>query len=130
MNNQSRDIYTIQLRRRAVTALANGQSCRQVSERFEMGIRSVQRLWKRYQETGEISARQRGGRKVALLSGHDETVRRLIKRQPDITLQALKEALSHAGIIIGKSALANRLERLGLSYKKNAARRRARQGGR
>jgi len=47
-----------------------------------------------------------------------------------MTLSELKERIDQdLGIKVGTTALWHRLERLGLSYKKNAARRRARPGG-
>jgi transposase len=128
MSSHNRDTYSLQLRTRAIKSLENGDSCRQVAERFEIGLRSTQRLWKRYRETGEVMPRRRGGGKKAILSGHDSVLQGWIKRQPDITLLELREALGKDGIVVGKSALANRLDRLGLSYKKNPARRRAGQG--
>jgi len=53
-----------------------------------------------------------------------------IGEKKDLTLAQLRERIAgDLGIKVGNTALWHRLERLGLSYKKNAARRRARPGG-
>jgi transposase len=61
------------------------------------------------------------------LEKHDHTLRRWIGAQADLTLRELQHrCLRQLNVAIGVTALWHRLEQLGLSYKKNDARRRAR----
>ena len=94
--------YSFDLRERIIAAREDGHSAEEVARLFRVSRRSVERYWKAYQTTGAV----------------------------DITLAELRERITQdLGITVGNTALWHRLERLGLSYKKNAARRRARPGG-
>ena len=85
------------------------------------------RYWQRQQQTGSIAPKQRGGYRRSALEGHDAHLRQWIKAEPGLTLAELLERLrKKLKIQLGTTALWHRLERLGLSFKKNAARRRAR----
>ena len=122
--------YSHDLRERIVAARKDGHSAREVSRLFRISRRSVERYWKQYQSTGAVKSRQRGGYRRSCLEGHDGSLRAWIGEKKDLTLAELRERiLRDLGIQVGVTALWHRLERLGLSYKKNAARRRARPGG-
>jgi transposase len=69
---------------------------------------------------------RRGGRRVSRLKPHLETLRGWIEEQNDLTLAQMLERLRRElGINLKRQALWHQLNRLGLTYKKNAARRRA-----
>jgi len=71
------------------------------------------------------------GDRRSRLEKHDRTLRRWIGAQADLTLGELqRRCLEQLKVSIGLTALWHRLEQLGLSYKKNDARRRARSAGR
>jgi transposase len=64
------------------------------------------------------------------LEKHDATLRNWIREDKGLTLAQLQVRLHQdLGIKLGTTALWHRLEQLGLSYKKNAARRRAKPAG-
>jgi transposase len=118
--------YSEDLRERIVAARGRGQSAAEVARVFRLSKRSVERYWKQYQSTGSVAARQRGGYRRSRLEKHDGTLRRWIKKQADLTLAELQQRIRwELGITLGMTALWHRLERLGLSYKKNPARRRS-----
>jgi len=119
--------YSLDLRERVVAARSKGQSAEEVAKRFGICKRSVERYWERHRQTGSAAAKQRGGYRRSRLAGHEATLRGWINAQADLTLEQLQECLRRElGIKLSVSALWYALERLGLSFKKNAARRRAR----
>lgn len=67
-----------------------------------------------------------GGSRRARLRPHEPTLRRGSAQQADLTLAELPQRCGdRVGVKIGLTALWHRRDRLGLSYQKNAARRRA-----
>ena len=122
--------YSCDLRERIVAAREQGHSTAEVVRLFRVSKASVERYWSQYQRTGKVEPRQRGGYRHSCLEGHDGRLRAWIGEKKDLTLAELRERiLRDLGIKVGNTALWHRLERLGLSYKKNASRRRARPGG-
>jgi transposase len=120
--------YSIDLRERLVAGRRRGQSAEELARVFGVSKRSVERYWKRQVQEGTLEAKARGGYRRSRLEGHDELLRQWIQQQPDLSLEQLRERLlAQLDIPIGTTALWHRLEKLGLSYKKNAARRRTRQ---
>jgi transposase len=122
--------YSHDLRERIIAAREDGHSAEEVARLFRVSRRSVERYWRKYQSTGAVEPEQRGGYRRSCLEGHDRSLRAWIGEKKDLTLAELRERiLRDLGIKVGNTALWHRLERLSLSYKKNAARRRARPGG-
>jgi transposase len=120
--------YSIDLRERLVAGRQRGQSAEELSRVFGVSKRSVERYLKRHVQEGTLAAKARGGYRRSRLEGHDALLHQWIEEQPDLSLEQLRERLlAQLGIAIGTTALWHRLEKLGLSYKKNAARRRTRQ---
>jgi transposase len=87
----------------------------------------VERFWKRHQKSGHCRAGKIGGYRRSRLEGHDRLLRRWLTEQVDITLREVQHRCQERlGVQIGLNALWHRIDQLGLSYKKNDARRRAR----
>lgn len=119
------------LRQRIIVARERGQGTGEVSKQFGVSRKSVERFWKQHSLTGVCRPKQIGGYRRSRLEKHDRTLRRWIAGQPDLTLGELrKRCLEQLKVAIGITALWHRLEQLGLSYKKNHSRRRARSSGR
>jgi transposase len=119
--------YSLDLRQRIVAARQEGEPVTELARRFQVSKRTVERYWRRYQETGKLEGLQRGGYRRAILEGHDSALRQWIRQQPSITLEEMLELCQNQlKVRLKKSALSNRLAKLGLSFKKNDARRRAR----
>ena len=114
------------LRRRIIEARQAGAGSVEVSDRFRVSRRTVARLYGRFARSGELQPKQIGGYRRSRLAPHGRTIDRWISRQADISLVELKERCqTELGITIGLNALWHQLRRLGLSSKKNDARRRA-----
>lgn len=115
------------LRHRIIAARERGEGPGEVCRRFGVSRKSVERFWKQHRLTGECQPKQIGGYRRSRLEKHDRTLHRWIAAQADLTLSELqKRCLEELKVSIGITALWHRLEQLGLSYKKNDARRRAR----
>lgn len=120
--------YSIDLRERLVAGRQRGQSALELSRLFGVSKRSVERYWRRHQEEATVQPKARGGYRRSRLADHDGLLRQWIDQEPDLSLAQMRERLlEQLDIRIGTTALWHRLEKLQLSYKKNAARRRARQ---
>jgi len=121
---------TQDMRERIVAARRAGHSAEELARLFGVSKRSVERYWTQYLETGAVAAKPRGGYRRSRLEKHDTTLQRWIREDRGLTLAQLQARLAQElGIRLGTTALWHRLENLGLSYKKNAARRRAKPGG-
>lgn len=121
------EAYQTKLREKIIQARASGQSGAEVARRYRVTVRSVERYWKRYQETAQIGPKQQGGYRVSKLAAHDKTILQWIEHQPGLTLAQLQERCAQQlEVSISVHALWYRLERLGLSFKKNDARGRTR----
>jgi transposase len=116
------------LRGRIVRAREEGAGVGEVCKRFAVSRSSVERYYKQYRDCGHCRPGQIGGHRKSRLAGHARQLKSWIARTPDLTLEEL-QALCRAKlkVRIGINALWHRLDKLDLSYKKNDARRRARQ---
>ena len=116
--------YSTDLRERIVAARARGHSAAETARLFKLSKRSVERYCKLHATTGSLQPKPRGGYRRSRLEKHDATLRRWIQEQPDLTLSELQQRLAlKLQVSLGLTALWHRLEHLGLSYKKNTARR-------
>jgi transposase len=119
--------YSHDLRHRIIAAKEKGESTGEVCQRFQVSRKTVQRFWKQYGRTGHCRPKRIGGYRRSRLEKHDRQLQRWITQQADLTLAELQQRCEEQlGVRIGINALWHRLDRLGLSYKKNDARRRAR----
>jgi transposase len=113
------------LRQRIIAAREHGEGTGEVSKRFGVSRKSVERFWKEHRLTGECLPKQIGGYRRSRLAPHDRQLQRWIQTQPDLSLAQLQErCLERLAVRIGTTAMWHRLRRLGLSHKKNDARRR------
>ena len=115
------------LRQRIIAARERGEGTGEVCKRFGVSRKSVERFWNEYRRTGACQPKKIGGYRRSRLAKHDGTLRHWITEESDLTLSELQQrCLKQLKVTIGITALWHRLEQLGLSYKKNDARRRAR----
>jgi transposase len=115
------------LRQRVARAREKGEGVGEVAKRFGVSRSSVERFWRQHQKSGHCRPQKIGGYRRSRLEGHDRLLRRWLTAQVDITLREVQQRCQERlGLQIGLNALWHRIDRLGLSYKKNDARRRAR----
>ncbi len=115
------------LRQRIIAARERGAGTGEVCRRFGVSRRSVERFWKQQGRTGQCLPKKVGGYRRSRLAPHGRTLHRWIQARPDLSLAELQQRCQEQlRVTIGITALWHQLRRLGLSYKKNDARRRAR----
>lgn len=119
--------YSQDLRDRVLGALERGERPSAIAKRLEVSRVWVYQVKARFLEQGERSSRAMGGYRVSRIAHLEATVRAWIKAQPDLTLARLCQRLAERqGIQIKPPALWHQLDKWQLSFKKNAARQRAR----
>jgi transposase len=122
--------YSQDLRDRVLRALARGEGPSAIAERFEVSRFYVYQVRDREQETGIRSSFQIGGHRRSRIQDAEPVLRRWIAAEPGLTLEELRERLAEQGIAIKIGALWHQLNKWNLTFKKNAARQRARARGR
>ncbi len=100
---------------------------RQAASVSRVSVSYVYKALIRRRTTGEIEAsKTRGHRPRRLTAEQEAALDAHIKAHPDLTLGKLKVWLeAEHGVRLSNGALWSAVDRLGLTYKKNAARRRA-----
>ena len=122
--------YSQDLRDRVLRALARGEGPSAIAERFEVSRFYVYQVRDREQETGVRTSFQIGGHRRSRVQDAEPVLRRWIAAEPGLTLEELRERLAKQGIAIKVGALWHQLNKWNLTFKKNAARQRARARGR
>ena len=118
--------YSEDLRARIIAGKQAGESSAQVAARLRVHVRTVERYWERYGEKGHCRPGQIGGHRRSRLEGHEKTVESWIKAEPSLSLEKLRvRCQKQLQVTLTVSALWHRLKAMGLSFKKNDARRRA-----
>jgi transposase len=108
---------SLDLRERIVSAYVGKEGTREeVAKRFKVSVGMVKKLLAQKSRTGDLRPRYRFcGRKARLEPEHGKSMRQLVEREPDVTLEEIKQRLD-LGCTIG--AIHWVLSRLGLTYKK------------
>ena len=108
---------SLDLRERIVAAYEGKEGTREeVAKRFKVSVGMVKKLLAQKSRTGDLRSRYRYcGRKARLEPEHGERMRRLVEKEPDVTLVEMKQRLE-LGCTIG--AIHWVLARMGLTYKK------------
>jgi len=105
--------YAQDLRDRVLAAYDRGMKTKEIADLFRVSPAWARRVKQRRRETGEISARPRGG--ATIIKIDLERLATLVKKHPDATI---KELRAHLGVDCAQSAIAMALKRLGLTFKK------------
>src|SRR6202163_1695286 len=109
------------LRKRVVTAVSKGESCRSAAVRFGVAVSSVVKWSQRYRATGSVAPGQMGGHRKPILEPHRVFIMERIRQTPHLTLHGLKDELAARGVKVSHNAVWLFLRREGLRFKKNAA---------
>ena len=86
------------LRKRAVGAVAKGESCRSVALRFGVAVSSVVKWSQRYRATGSVAPGKMGGHRKPVLEPYRAFIKERISQTPHLTLHALKDELAARGV--------------------------------
>ena len=119
--------YSTDLRVRVIEAISGGLSRRRAAARFGIGVSTAVTWYRRYRETGEVRARKQGQPSGSKLDAHEAFILALVRERPDISLAEIAERLAETRAVSACPAtIWYFLDRRGISFKKNRARRRAR----
>src|ERR1700742_4975398 len=110
------------LRKRVVTAVSKGESCRSVALRFGVAVSSVVKWSQRYRATGSVAPGKVGGHCKPVLEPHRAFIVERLSQTPHLTLHKLKDELAARGIVVSHNTVWMFLRREGLRFKKNAVR--------
>jgi len=109
-------------RERIIQLYDQGKSTRDLSEFFGFCVAAVRRIRQQFKERGTLQPQTHlCGRRTLLTAARRARLQKLVADQPDATLAELG---AHLDRPFGTSTVDLWLRRLGLSCKKNAARRR------
>jgi len=122
--------YSQDLRERVLRGLDRGDRPTEIARRFEVSRVWVYQVRDRVQQTGERGSFQIGGHRRSRLAELEPVLRAWIATEPDLTLAELQQRLRQQGVSIKIGALWHQLNQWNLTFKKNAARQRARARGR
>ena len=116
------------LRLRVVAFIEAGNSCNVAARHFDTSVSFAVNLMRRWRETGRVDPHPRGGFRHGKLREHRDFILAAVAAKSDITMPELAGKLVKAkGIKADPSNLSKFLIACGLSFKKNASGKRARQ---
>lgn len=106
----------LELRRRILKVYDKGGTTQeQCAERFGVSYGFVKKLISQRRHTGDIAPKKPPGPKPKITPAHRAELRELIDRQPDLTLEQLRDAIEVDCTI---QAVFYVLKSMGISYKK------------
>ncbi len=114
--------YSSDLRRRIVAAIQENEETQpEIADRFSVGLSFVEKLWRRFRETGSYEALPHAGGRERLLKNDEQLIRRKVAEQSDITLLELAEYVSAktGHKTVSEVVMWGQLERLKLPRKKS-----------
>lgn len=117
--------YSKDLREKILLTIEQGQQSKPtIADSFKVSNSFVYALWSRYQKTGKIEAKRRGGNNPPKIDQKGEDhLREWLANEPDLTLNELcHRYTAHFSISVSKSALDRTLKRMKMTYKKKSLR--------
>jgi len=107
--------YSMDLRVRVLADSKAGMRSGLVAEKYGVSSAWVRRLKQRRRETGQIAPFSQRHGPLPKLTGHEDELMALVRRQPDATAKELSRRLS---IKASRPTVQKMLQRLRLTYKK------------
>ena len=114
--------YSADLRTRVAAAIAEGETCRSIADRFDIAPSTVVKWSKRVRETGSPAPAKFGGYRTCILEPHRAFILTAIDKVAHLTLHGLKDLLAKRGVMVSHDTVWRFLRRAGRSFKKNALR--------
>lgn len=113
--------YSQDLREKIIRALeTEDETQEEIAERFSVSPSFVVKLWRRWRTTGSCAALPHAGGRQRSLQPSQVTIRRELKRQPDLTLAELCEkVVACGGASVSAKTMCLELRRLRLPRKKS-----------
>ena len=121
--------YPEDFRKRVVAAVVSkGLSRREAADLFQVAASTAIHWLKSWEETGSVAGKPTGGDRSSKIIGEDaDWALALVRARPDLTLAEIQiELRKQRRLEVSIAAVWRFLDKHGLRFKKNAARRRAR----
>ena len=108
---------SLDLRERILASYDRKEGTREeIAHRFKVSLGMVKKLLQQRRHRGEIGPQHhRSGRKPVILKSHQQRMRQLLSKRPDMTLEELRDGI---GLDCTVQAVHYALLRMGLTYKK------------
>ena len=111
--------YSLDLRQRIIDACNNGQSEKQVAERFAVSLGSVQRYKRQLKQRGTLKQKPWPGRAPKIKKDQKQDLLDLVAADSNATLDSLAEAWKEKhGLEIALDVMSRTLARFGITHKK------------
>jgi transposase len=118
--------YSKDLRVRAVSIVAAGESAREAARLLDLGASTAIRWIERWTSTGSVEAMPGTGHSRSPLKAHEQWLLDLVTAEPDLTLEEIRARLgSEKKLKAGTTSIWRFYDRHAITFKKNSARRRA-----
>lgn len=118
--------YSKDLRVRAVSMVAAGESAREAARLLDLGASTAIRWIERWTRTGSVDAMPGTGHSRSPLKQHEQWLLDLVAAEPDLTLDEIRMRLAaQKKLKAGTTSIWRFYERHEITFKKNTARRRA-----
>jgi transposase len=118
--------YSKDLRMRAVEIVESGESAREAARILSIGASTAIRWAERWRKTGRVDAKPGTGHSRSPLEKHKQWLLGLVATEPDLTLEEIRARLrSQKRQKAGIGSIWRFFDRHDITFKKNAARRRA-----
>ena len=118
--------YSQDLRERVLWALGRSEKPTAIARRLEVSRVWVYQVRDRELKTGQRTSFQIGGHRRSRVAEMESVLRAWIEKEPGLSLAELCQRLVGQGVSIKIGALWHQLNKWNLTFKKNAARQRAR----
>ena len=93
-----------------------GESREDIAKWLRVNVKTVKRVWKRYQDTGSYEALPNTGGRKPLIT--DEVMDKIALKIKEVADMTLIELIEEFNLPFSESALSRRLTKRGLTYKK------------
>ena len=112
--------YSVDLRERVIAMIQAGElSQSQIAQLFQVSLGTVENWWRRWRKTGDLKPTVYTPGPERTLKACAVTIRTLVQRQPDATLQELCDAVyAQHQVQVSQSMMSRELQRLALPRKK------------
>ena len=118
--------YSKDLRERAVAIVEDGESAREAARLLNIGAATAIRWIDRWTSTGTVEAKPGTGHSKSPLKAHERWLLDLVSAEPDLTLEEIRaRLLREKKLEVATSSVWRFYDRHEITFKKNAARRRA-----
>ena len=119
--------YSADLRSRVVGRVEAGESRREAARLLDLAASTTIRWMDRWETTGSVAAKPGTGHCRSPLELHEQWLLDLVAAEPDLTLDEIGTRLASAKKLhVGRTSIWRFFDRHNITFKKNAARRRAR----